>query len=76
VGLYFNKKRGIGVGIATSGVGFGGFLFPTIIEVLFMQYGFMGAFLILGGILLNLAVCGALFRSLWFYRELMDYDIR
>jgi MFS family permease len=50
VGYYFHKKRGRAVGIATSGVGFGTFVIPPIIEIVFKHYGFTGAFMIIGGI--------------------------
>ncbi|XP_069128571.1 monocarboxylate transporter 13-like isoform X1 [Argopecten irradians] len=62
VGHYFSRRRGLAVGIATSS--FGAFLFPTLIEYLFDQYGFRGAFLMLSAIALNTMVCGCVFRPL------------
>ncbi|XP_033730761.1 monocarboxylate transporter 13-like, partial [Pecten maximus] len=59
VGKYFTKRRGLAVGIASSS--FGSFLFPTFIEFAFDYYGYMGAFLLLSGITLNIIVCGSLF---------------
>ncbi|XP_033732415.1 monocarboxylate transporter 12-like [Pecten maximus] len=76
VGEYFNKRRGLAVGIATSGVGFGSFLFPTIIETIFNFYGFFGAFLILGAVMLNISACGCLFRPLWLHLKMKIHDER
>ncbi|XP_069108268.1 monocarboxylate transporter 12-like [Argopecten irradians] len=59
VGKYFSRRRGMAVGIATSS--FGSFLFPTLIEFCFEFYGFLGAFLLLSGISLNIMVFGSLF---------------
>lgn len=64
VGMYFNKRRGLAVGIATAGVGIGTFAVPPFIEVVFSYYGHFGSFLILTGYCLNIMVCGALFRPL------------
>lgn len=76
VGEYFNKRRGLAVGIATSGVGFGSFLFPTLIETIFTFYGFFGAFLILGAIIMNISVCGGLFRPLWLNVKMKVHEER
>ncbi|XP_033732414.1 monocarboxylate transporter 12-like [Pecten maximus] len=76
VGEYFNKKRGIAVGLATSGVGFGSFLFPTMIEMFFKVYGYFGSFLLLAGVMLNLAVSGCLFRPLWLHTQMAAHQER
>lgn len=76
VGLYFNKKRGKAVGIATSGVGVGTFVIPPLIEVVFNHYGFVGAFIIIGGITLNLTVFGILMRPLSAQRRIEAIQIR
>ncbi|OWF52603.1 Monocarboxylate transporter 14 [Mizuhopecten yessoensis] len=76
VGEYFNKKRGIAVGLSTSGVGFGSFLFPTMIEFFFTFYGFFGTFLILGAVMLHLAVSGCLFRPLWQHIQITAHTTR
>ncbi|XP_060076016.1 monocarboxylate transporter 9-like [Ylistrum balloti] len=62
VNQYFSKRRGLANGIAGST--FGAFLFPAAIEFLFEFYGFFGAFLIQSGLVLNIVVCGSLFRPL------------
>lgn len=73
VGIYFNKRRGIAVGLSTSGVGFGCFLFPPTIELLFNYYGFFWTFVILSAVISNFFVCGALFRPLELQWKLMEY---
>ncbi|WAQ93575.1 MT12B-like protein [Mya arenaria] len=47
VGHYFNTRRGIAIGVAASGVGFGCFAWPPILRALFEYFGFRGAFLLL-----------------------------
>ena len=50
------------MGISVSGVGVGTFVFPPVIRALEHAYGWRGALLLMGGICLNVCVCGALFR--------------
>lgn len=76
VGIYFNKKRGIAVGLATSGVGFGSFAAPAIVEMAFHFYGYSGGFYILACFAINLCIAGMLFRPLEKQRLLMAYDKR
>ncbi|CAL1546737.1 unnamed protein product, partial [Lymnaea stagnalis] len=64
VGVYFNEKRAIATGIATSGSGIGTFFFAYITSELLETYQWRGTLLILGGIVLNCFVCGMLFRPL------------
>ncbi|XP_005104289.2 uncharacterized protein LOC101856201 [Aplysia californica] len=64
VGLYFNRKRAIATGIATSGSGVGTFAYAYITDILLESYGWRGTVLILAGLLLHCAVCGMLFRPL------------
>lgn len=71
VGYYFTKRRGLAVGIATSGVGLGTMFFPPIIEVMFEYYGYWGTFLILAAVIANFFVCGALFRPLSVHRKMI-----
>ena len=53
------------LGIAVAGSGIGTFLFAPLTEFLFEVYGgWRGAVLILGGIMLNIVVCGMIFRPL------------
>ncbi|WAQ93573.1 MOT12-like protein [Mya arenaria] len=64
VGHYFNTRRGIAIGVAASGVGFGCFAWPPILRAFFEYFGFRGAFLIIGAIVSNVYVCGMLFMPL------------
>lgn len=74
VGHYFNRRRGIAVGLATSGVGLGSFTFPPMIEGMFNTYGFSGTYLILSAISANFFVCGSLFRPLELHRKIVASD--
>lgn len=78
VGIYFNKKRGIAVGLGTSGVGFGSFAAPVIVEMAFHFYGYSGGFyiLVLAGFAINLCIAGMLLRPLQKQRLLMAFDKR
>ena len=59
---YFEKKSGLAHGIASAGGGFGGLLFPLLVEFLFSEYYYRGCFMIMSGVLLHLVVCGCLMR--------------
>lgn len=68
---YFEDKPSFASGFVISGGSLGPTIFPLIIIKLNELYGRSGCFLILGGLVLNIIVCGALFRPLdW---ELDDY---
>ena len=64
VGEYFGKRRGIAVGLATAGSGLGAFLGPPLMMFLFERYGFFSGLLIIGAIMFNCCVSGALYRPL------------
>ncbi|XP_050502934.1 monocarboxylate transporter 5 isoform X2 [Diabrotica virgifera virgifera] len=64
VTTYFEKKRSLATGIAVCGSGFGTFLFAPIISKLLEAYGWRGSILIIGGIILECILFGALFRPL------------
>ncbi|XP_052808631.1 monocarboxylate transporter 12-B-like isoform X2 [Mya arenaria] len=64
VGHYFNTRRGIAIGVAASGVGFGCFAWPPVLRALFEYFGFRGAFLIIGAIVSHVYICGMLFMPL------------
>ncbi|XP_049519637.1 uncharacterized protein LOC119444827 isoform X2 [Dermacentor silvarum] len=58
IGKYFKRYRGSGNGIYYTGGTLAGFAFPPILHLLLQEYGFMGAFLITGGLMLNaLSAC-------------------
>ncbi|XP_052790906.1 monocarboxylate transporter 12-like [Mya arenaria] len=67
---YFNKRRGLAVGMTTAGVGLGMFSFPPLIEALFGMYGYQGAMLLLAAISLQTFICGALFRPLDLHKRI------
>ncbi|KAK7471588.1 hypothetical protein BaRGS_00035751, partial [Batillaria attramentaria] len=71
VGMYVNRYRGLGVGLSTAGVGAGTFLLPPVVELLFEEFGFQGAFLILGGVALNVCVVAAIYRPLSLHRSIV-----
>lgn len=62
IGYWFEKKRAFATGVAVCGTGLGTFLFPPIIEYLLQRYNWQGSTLIISALILNCAVCGALFR--------------
>lgn len=65
VAYYFEKKRAFATGIAVAGSGIGTFVFAPLTEWLIEIYTWKGAVLILGGIMLNMIVCGSVFRPLF-----------
>ncbi|KAK7484226.1 hypothetical protein BaRGS_00024475, partial [Batillaria attramentaria] len=64
VAQYFEKRRSFATGLAVCGSGFGTFAIAPFSEFLLQQYGWRGAMLILGGVILNVVACGAVFRPL------------
>ena len=64
VGVYFNRRRALATGIATSGSGLGTFTYAYLTNFLLSKYGWNGTVLILAGILLNCVVSGLFFRPL------------
>ena len=51
-------------GIAVAGSGVGTFAFAPLMDILIDRYTWKGALLILAGVMLNIVLCGALFRPL------------
>lgn len=64
VTMYFEKYRSLATGIAVCGSGFGTFIFSPLTEILISSYGWRGAMLIIGGIVLNCIIFGATFKPL------------
>ena len=56
-------------GIAVAGSGIGGFVFPPLVEFLIATYSWRGTLLILGGVMLNIVLCGALFRPIVAFKK-------
>ena len=64
VSFYFDKKRALATGIAVCGSGLGTFVLAPLGKYLLEEYGWKGANWIIAGIMLNCALCGALYRPL------------
>ena len=64
VTYYFDKKRGLAIGLAVTGSGLGAFAFPPLMEMLMRKFAWRGSLFILGGIFLHVLVFSALFRPL------------
>ncbi|NXO79604.1 MOT2 protein, partial [Sitta europaea] len=62
VSHYFSKKRALANAIASAGECAFAFMFGPFFQWLISQYGWKGALLIIGGIQLNICVCGVLMR--------------
>lgn len=64
VTVYFEKYRSLATGIAVCGSGVGTFVFAPVTDTLITTYGWRGAMLIMGALILNCVIFGALFRPL------------
>ncbi len=64
VNQYFNKRRGIATGFATSGSGVGLFVYSPLLQFLFNNYAYFGGMLIQSALAFNLCVAAMLFRPL------------
>src|SRR5580693_3192854 len=62
ISAWFDRRRGLALGIAMSGVGLGGFIMPQLAQTLIERVGWRGAYPILG--LLTLAIAFPLV-ALW-----------
>ncbi|KAM8945891.1 monocarboxylate transporter 6 [Pelodytes ibericus] len=62
LGYYFVKRRTLANALASTGASIGMALWPLGSQYLLESVGWRGSFLIFGGILLNLCVCGAIMR--------------
>uniref|UniRef100_A0A8C3TCR5 Solute carrier family 16 member 3 n=1 Tax=Chelydra serpentina TaxID=8475 RepID=A0A8C3TCR5_CHESE len=68
---YFDKRRPLANGLAAAGSPVFLCTLSPLGQILQHEYGWRGGFLILGGMLLNCCVCGALMRPL----ELLDFSV-
>lgn len=64
LGLYFEKRRPVANALASAGECILTFVFTPLFQLLVDSFSWRGAFLILGGLQLNLCVCGMLLRPL------------
>ncbi|XP_041124733.1 monocarboxylate transporter 9b isoform X2 [Polyodon spathula] len=63
---YFDKHRGLALGIITTGTSVGGFVCATFQQVLVELYGLEGCLLIMGALALNIMACGGPMRPMNF----------
>lgn len=61
---YFDKRRGLALGIVTTGTSAGGFLYATAQNELIELFGLEGCLLIVGALALNLMACAGPMRPL------------
>ncbi|KAF3689095.1 Monocarboxylate transporter 12 [Channa argus] len=64
LGLYFEKRRPVANALASAGECILTFLLTPLIQLLIDSFSWRGALLIVGGLQLNLCVCGMLLRPL------------
>ncbi|XP_045899211.1 monocarboxylate transporter 6 [Micropterus dolomieu] len=64
MGHYFVRRRVFANALSSTGTAVGLTTLPLIANVLLCQFGWRGSFLILGGVLLNCCVCGAVMRPI------------
>ncbi|XP_022597992.1 monocarboxylate transporter 9-like isoform X2 [Seriola dumerili] len=62
--LYFDKRRGLALGIVSSGTSVGGFLYATLQSELIELLGLDGCLLIIGALALNVVACAGPMRPL------------
>ncbi|XP_070704466.1 monocarboxylate transporter 4-like [Pempheris klunzingeri] len=72
---YFSEKRPLANGLSAAGSPVALCCLSPLGQVLQYQYGWRGGFLILGGILLNCCVCGALMKPLVAPKTLKAMDL-
>ncbi|XP_056608708.1 monocarboxylate transporter 6 [Triplophysa dalaica] len=64
VGHYFAHRRAFANALSSTGTALGLSTLPLLANALLSRFGWRGSFLILGGVLLNCCVCGAVMRPL------------
>lgn len=74
VGEYFQKRRALAQGLSTTGTGFGAFLMTVLLKYLCMEFGWRDAMFIQGAVCLNLCVCGALMRPIYYKDETTEQE--
>ncbi|XP_034463950.1 monocarboxylate transporter 9-like [Hippoglossus hippoglossus] len=62
---YFDKRRGLALGIVTTGTSIGAFIYATAQNELIALYGLDGCLLIIGALALNLMACAGFMRPLY-----------
>ncbi|XP_046370746.1 monocarboxylate transporter 14-like [Haliotis rufescens] len=69
---YFEKRRSLANAVANIGSGVGTMAIVPLLQMMISEYTWRGALLITGGLVLNCAVFGALFRPFYTRQELSD----
>ncbi|XP_072524083.1 monocarboxylate transporter 6 isoform X2 [Salminus brasiliensis] len=64
LGHYFVRRRVFANAMSSTGTALGLSTLPTLSNYLHTEFGWRGSFLVLGGVLLNCCVCGAVMRPL------------
>ncbi|KAM3864485.1 monocarboxylate transporter 6 [Diretmus argenteus] len=62
MGYYFVRRRAFANALSSTGTALGLSTLPLLANFLLGQFGWRGSFLVLGGLLLNCCVCGAVMR--------------
>ncbi|XP_053292827.1 monocarboxylate transporter 9 [Pleuronectes platessa] len=62
---YFDKRRGLALGIVTTGTSVGAFIYASAQNELIALYGLDGCLLIIGALALNLMACAGFMRPLY-----------
>ncbi|KAI8499207.1 hypothetical protein Bbelb_229710 [Branchiostoma belcheri] len=75
VGQYFTRRRAMATSLLMLGSSVASMAFPPLFQYLMDEYGWKGALLIIGGIMLNIVVAGALIRPLEAYRHRKEFVI-
>ncbi|XP_035461288.1 monocarboxylate transporter 9-like [Scophthalmus maximus] len=65
---YFDKRRGLALGIVTTGTSVGAFIYATAQNELIVLYGLNGCLLIIGALALNIMACAGFMRPLYMPR--------
>lgn len=64
VARYFKKRRALANGLCLAGTSSGAFVQPILVEYLTNQFGFRGAMLIMGGLMLHISAFSLVYRPL------------
>ncbi|XP_062276799.1 monocarboxylate transporter 3 [Scomber scombrus] len=71
LGLYFERRRPVANALASAGECIFTFIITPLFQLLIDNYSWRGAMMILGGLQLNLCVCGMLLRPLKATRDVI-----
>ncbi|KAG7496685.1 monocarboxylate transporter 13 isoform X2 [Solea senegalensis] len=69
-----SQRRALALGLGLSSIGIFSFTLSPLFQLLVEMYTWRGALLIMGGLSLNIMVCGALIRPQWCSKALKKVD--